>query len=161
MENTEDSLTEAPVINLVPAAMGKRFVNYFIDIIVFSVFLSILLVMLAPVSPLAHRLSTLKPETVNLMDQFLLSFIYGLYISVTETVLKGKTIGKYITATRVVDENGLPVSSQAAFARGLIRIIPFEQLSAITFDFSAPRPWHDRWSRTFVVDENKSILPKS
>ena len=156
MENNEQHLPEEPVIQLVPANPVKRFANYLVDVIIFSVLLTFLLVIAAPVYPLMNKIMQKQP--IDLGDQFLISFLYGLYMSVMEAVLKGKTLGKYITNTRAVNQDGWPVSSKTAFVRGLLRIIPFEQLSAISIP---SRPWHDRWSGSFVVDERKSVLPKS
>ena len=138
--------------------MLKRLANYLVDVIVFSIIFSFLLIFLAPVYPLAGKL--MKGEPIDLQDQLMVSFFYGLYMSVLEAILKGKSIGKFFTGTRTVAETGLPLSSQAAFIRGLIRIIPFEQLSAISLSFGPSYPWHDRWSKTFVIDVNKSDLPK-
>lgn len=160
MENTEQHLLEEPVVELVPASILKRLANYLIDVIIFSFIISFFLVFLAPVYPLANKLMAKQP--ISFLDQLMVSFIYGLYMSVSEALLKGKTIGKYITGTRAVDdETGQPINGQAAFIRGLIRIIPFEQISALSLNFTPPFPWHDRWSKSRVVDENKSKLPKA
>ena len=156
MENTDQQIPEEPVIQLVPANLGKRLINYLIDVIIFSFLVSFLLVLVAPAYPLASKLMNKQP--IGLMDQLMVIFLYGLYMSVMEAVLKGKTIGKYITRTRAVSKNGLSINAQTAFVRGLIRLIPFEQLSAISFP---PYPWHDRWSKSIVVDETKSLIPKT
>ena len=160
MENID---LQIPEIKLIPASVGKRFANYLIDVIVFSFLLYFLLVLLAPVYPLANKLITQQP--VSLVEQLMVSFTYGLYMSVMEALLKGKTIGKLITGTRAVSETGFPVTAQTAFLRGLIRIIPFEQISAISLSFEPlsllpPYPWHDRWSTSIVIDEAKSLVPK-
>jgi uncharacterized RDD family membrane protein YckC len=155
LENNEPHILEEPVINLVPANHLKRLANYLIDVIIFSILLSFLVAFADPVYPLMHKIMAKQP--ISLMDQLMISFVYGLYMSCMEAILKGKTIGKYITGTRAVTENGLPINAQTAFMRGLIRIIPFEQFSAISFP---PRLWHDRWSNSFVVDEAKSTLSK-
>ena len=165
MENTEQHILEEPATRLVPANLLKRFINYFIDIITFSFVLTVLLVTLAPVFPWAQTLVynlTKKPEAIGLINQLSVSLIYGLYMSAMETILKGKTIGKYITGTRAVTENGSPTDPQTAFTRGLIRMIPFEQLSILVTVLlsTPPRAWHDVWSGSIVVDESKSILPK-
>lgn len=158
MENTEQHLLSEPEVELVPASLLKRLANYLVDIVIFSFFVSFLIIFAKPVYPLADKLMAKQP--IGFMDQLLVSFVYGLYMSVSEALLKGKSIGKFLTGTRAVDEAGYPVNSQTAFIRGLVRIIPFEQISAITLNFSAPFPWHDRWSRSLVVDEAKSVLPK-
>jgi uncharacterized RDD family membrane protein YckC len=149
-------MEEKPLIQLVPASIGKRFINYMVDIILFSFLLVFILVAAAPVYPLMNKIMAQQP--LDLTERFVIWFMYGLYMSVLESVLKGKSVGKYITGTRAVNINGHPVSRETAFARGLIRIVPFEQISALTFDFSAPLMWHDRWSKSIVVDEAKSRL---
>jgi len=83
--------------------------------------------------------------------------LYGLFTGLTEAVFKGKTLGKLITGTRVVNPNGTTISVRTALIRGLIRIIPFEPFSA--FGGSWPRPWHDKWPDTYVVVEKTSVLP--
>ncbi len=164
MENTEHNLLEEPAVILVPASVAKRLLNYFIDVFIFSFLVSFLLMAVAPVYPLMNKIMQKQP--LDLSDQFAIWFVYGLFMSIMESLLKGKSIGKYITGTRAVDENGLPVSSQTAFLRGLIRFIPFEQISAINIGFNPfgllpPNPWHDRWSKSIVIDEGKSLLPKN
>ena len=114
MENNEQQLPGEPVIQLVPANPGKRFANYMIDFIFFSFPASFLLMIAAKSHPWAYNLMynlTNKPEAVTLMDQFMIWFVYGLYISFMEAVLKGKTIGKYLTRTRAVNHNGQPIGS--------------------------------------------------
>ncbi|MEO5682717.1 MAG: RDD family protein [Chitinophagaceae bacterium] len=157
MENTEQNLLEEPGVKLVPAAMAKRLCNYLIDFFIFCFLLAILLIVINPVYPLMQKMLAKQP--VDFTEQLMINFLYGLYMAVMETVLKGKTLGKYITGTRAVSQEGLPVDAQTAFKRGLIRIIPFpfEQLSMLLFP---PYPWHDKWTNSFVVDESKSILPK-
>ena len=159
LENTDLQTPGEPLIKLVPASIGKRLANYLIDIILFSFFISFLLIIAAPVYPLADKLMAKQP--IGLSDQLMVSFVYGLYMSVMEAILKGKSIGKYITGTRAVTEKGLPISAQTAFVRGLVRIIPFEQLSAISLSLTTSYPWHDRWSGSVVVDEASSALPKT
>ncbi|MEP7280066.1 MAG: RDD family protein [Bacteroidota bacterium] len=156
MENNEQHLLEDPLLKLVPASLGKRLANYLIDVIIFSFLLSFILVVASPVYPLMQKIMAKQP--IDFMDQLMISFLYGLFMSVQEAVLRGKTIAKYITGTRAVDTNGLPVNSQTAFLRGLIRIVPFEQFTALT---TPGRPWHDRWSKTMVLDESKSVFQKN
>ncbi len=150
-EFSQSSFSESPLSAPVPAGIGQRLANYLVDVIIFSVILTFLLVLAAPVYPLMQKIMAKEPFSI--MDQLMVSFLYGLYMSVMETVLKGKTLGKYLTGTRAIQADGHRLNAQSAFKRGLIRIIPFEQFSAISFP---PRPWHDRWSNTMVIDERKT-----
>ena len=165
MENTYLRVIEAPVVKLVRASYGKRFANYAIDFLLFCIIVSFLLILVAPVYPLANKIMLKQP--IGFAEQLLISFLYGLYMSVMEALLKGKSVGKFITGNRAVSESCLPLSAQTAFVRGLIRVIPFpfEQASAFSFSFEPfalrpPYPWHDRWSQSIVIDESASLLPK-
>lgn len=155
MENNQPPQFEEPDIILVPANHLKRLANYIIDVTIFSIIFSFFIAFVNPGNAFMHKVLMQQPFTF--MDEFPIIFSYGLYMSVMEALLKGKTIGKYITGTRAVTEDGHAIKSQTAFSRGIIRIIPFEQLSAISMPC---RLWHDRWSNSFVVDEAKSVLPK-
>ncbi|MBS1605368.1 MAG: RDD family protein [Bacteroidetes bacterium] len=127
-------------VHLVPANSGRRFLNRLIDLTVFIGILA-LLVYLAP------------GFAAILVVPFGAGITYALYIGLMETALKGKTIGKYITGTRAVQESGAPINAGNAFGRAFSQIVPFEPFSA----FGSPcNPWHDRWTHTTVVDEKQS-----
>jgi uncharacterized RDD family membrane protein YckC len=84
--------------------------------------------------------------------------IVGLIILTTyyiffETVYKGKTPGKWIMRTRVVELDGSSPSLDTISKRSLIRVIPFEGFSYLG---NNPSGWHDRWSGTLVIDETLS-----
>ena len=77
------------------------------------------------------------------------TFHVFLYYFLSEYFLKGRTFGKMITGTRVVDVNGLPPSSWEYLLRTICRIIPLEAVSFLFND-----GWHDKWSETKVVNWN-------
>ena len=66
--------------------------------------------------------------------------------------LTQRTIGKLITRTKVVMENGEKPSSEAIIIRSLCRMIPFD---AFSFLGDPSRGWHDTISKTYVVDVQK------
>ena len=59
----------------------------------------------------------------------------------------GRTIGKYISKTMVVDKNGNNPNKISILKRTLARIIPFEGISF----FGNERGWHDSLSKTYVI----------
>ena len=63
-------------------------------------------------------------------------------------VSTGRTLGKLITRTRVVDEEGNKPSWSKILGRTLTRIVPFE---AFTFLGKDGRGLHDRWPKTYVI----------
>lgn len=138
--------------NPVIASVGKRFLNYLIDLIIFYFLIAFIIVILfinnrVEYSNYVYENSS-SIQLVTLLTELIL-FI-ALY-SLCEIIFKGRTIGKFITGTAVVNEDGTPISPKTAFLRSLYRIVPFEPFSAF-----GGRPWHDKWTHTFVVDVRKT-----
>jgi len=132
-----------------PATVGQRFMNYLIDVFIFY----LVLFVLGAVAGLFLGDAFAEGETLfgmPLLLQYLVIYILlvGLY-TFLETATNGRTIGKMVTKTRAIREDGSNVNFNDALKRSLIRCIPFEQLSAFN-----GRPWHDRWSNTKVIREN-------
>lgn len=63
----------------------------------------------------------------------------------------GVTVGKLITGTRVVDEQGRPPSWGQAIGRTFARLIPFEPFSLLFSEDKRIAGWHDRLPKTLVV----------
>lgn len=79
--------------------------------------------------------------------QILFVAICIFYYSFSEGIF-GRSLGKFITGTIVVDENGQKPSFGTIFKRTLCRLIPFDALS-----FLGSRGWHDSISDTYVVNK--------
>ncbi|PKP36162.1 MAG: RDD family protein [Bacteroidetes bacterium HGW-Bacteroidetes-15] len=131
------------------ASTGKRFANYLIDFIFFMIFCFISGVILGIV------LVFVSPESLSIFDEenklveYLLAFILAMIYYTTFEALTGRTIGKYITKTKVVNQNGDKPDFGTILIRSLCRFIPFDALS---FLGSENTGWHDRFSKTFVVE---------
>lgn len=82
------------------------------------------------------------------------TFILNVLIAVTYYTLleayAGKTLGKLLTGTRVLSEDGEKPSLSQCIGRSFTRFIPIE---AFSFFGEEPRGWHDRWTNTVVVKE--------
>ena len=138
------------------ASKGNRFVNYIVDVIWFvALFLGFVIVVSYLFYTFSDDVSAVddfiyKLENVNpFLDRLITSIIIALFYFTTETVLKGRTIAKYVTKTKVVLEDGSKPNAIDYLKRSFSRIIPFEALS-----FLGPegRGWHDTISNTYVVD---------
>ena len=139
---------------LVIADNWKRFGNYLIDASVFYILIfsaSFLFFFNDPGDSLDYDEYFVGP----IMDNIISMILFACYYLLVEVSLGGKTIGKYITGTRVVDLNGDAPDIEQYVKRSFSRIVPFEALS---FFGSTPGGWHDRWSDTLVIDERKSSL---
>lgn len=132
---------------MVPASKGKRFTNYIIDQFINSVLI---------LGLYAVQSTDFLLEANNSWWDTLINYaIFVSYYVLFEGVNDGKTPGKYLTKTRVVSVNGDELSNNAVMLRSFSRIVPFDALS---FLGSPPDGWHDRWSDTMVIDEEKSTF---
>jgi uncharacterized RDD family membrane protein YckC len=139
MEVQEDLLTDIETeINQETVSVGIRFANYVIDLLIFYILSVITGVVLA--SFIANAGTPLT---------YLISYIlYVSYFTFIEGATNGRSVGKLITRSKAVKENGTPITWNDALMRSLSRIVPFEPFSAF-----GGQPWHDRWSHTKVVKQ--------
>jgi uncharacterized RDD family membrane protein YckC len=73
-----------------------------------------------------------------------------IYYSIFEGLF-GRTLGKIITGSVVINEYGLKPSFRTILKRTLCRLIPFDALSFLGV---SGRMWHDSLSDTYVVEKN-------
>lgn len=132
------------------AGTSKRFVNYIID----SIAISILYLLILSVVGIIFIKT--NPEILNFLlndSQYLnyLLFIFVMlgYYFIFES-FTGRTIGKYITKTTVVDKEGRKPVVKMVFIRTICRLIPFELLSYL----GEGKPgWHDTLSGTTTINK--------
>jgi len=137
--------------NPVLAGTGQRFLNYLVDIIIYYVLLFCFGFFLA----LSGKTDFIAEDSTAAIYLFAFASYVG-YFFLCELVFKGRTIGKLLTGTKVVNEDGSNPTVRTYFLRSLSRIVPFEPFS--TFGH---RPWHDRWTNTYVIDVKKTSLSVS
>lgn len=140
-------------IQLVPATTGQRFLNYLIDNLLLQYGLSLLTGM-----AVGTLLAVLSPDYMFELSQSddtwaLLPFAYCVvivnyvvYYTICEKAFKGYTLGKLITGTRAIREDGNELTFKNALLRSLSRLVPFEVFSAF-----GGYPWHDSWTKTRVI----------
>ncbi|GGB19600.1 RDD family protein [Puia dinghuensis] len=162
MENTYIPPDENPNIlddvdyDLVQANGGKRFGNWIVDRIVLWGIWRIFNVTIGPIF-LARVYSVDDNSFTIFMKAFLIALVPDLLLmALIEFAGRGKTIGKFLTGTRAVNEDGTQITFKTALLRSLVRVVPFEPFSALG---NPSYPWHDRWTKTYVIDERLSRLP--
>lgn len=133
-----------PVTDAMVASGGKRLLNYIIDYIAMYVLLFILGFIGGSLSLVSN-----SPEEANMILGFVFLLFFPAYYVLMEHYT-GKTIGKYLTKTRVVDMDGNKPTLGKATLRTLCRIIPFE---AFSFLGSPCVGWHDSITKTRVIDD--------
>ncbi len=128
---------------IVPAERWRRFVNLIVD---YFGFFAVGIVIGAILGATGGMDAVNKLQNPGM--QYLLGFVIMLIYYVPLEALFGRTLGKLVTGTKVVDENGNPPTWGKAFGRTLCRFIPFE---AFSFFKSDARGWHDSIPKTYVV----------
>ena len=115
------------------ASKGKRFLNNIIDTCI-PLFLCLAIT----------ANSYISEDELQILFAVILILYYVLFELIT-----GRTIGKYITGTKVITANGSKPTIFNILIRTLCRFIPFEALT-----FLGPRTigLHDIFSNTLVVD---------
>ena len=86
---------------------------------------------------------------------FFLQYLMGaviaiVYYGLSETLMGGRTLGKFFSGTIVVTEDGSIPDSDVILKRSLCRVIPLEIL---TFLGTPCRGWHDSIPDVYVVDK--------
>lgn len=128
------------------ASPEKRILNFLIDLSVSSL---IAYLLFESLHWLLHPLNIGNSHKGTSAFVLFAIIIYITYAYLMEHYTGGKTIGKYITATSVVNLHCKRADAQTLLLRSLIRIIPFEPFSFLT---AIDQGWHDKWTGTRVVE---------
>ncbi|MFI5131510.1 MAG: RDD family protein [Chitinophagales bacterium] len=134
------------------AATGQRFVNWLVDNLVMRFALSYVTgtfvgIMIGKFFPdYADRIS----YSQDTWDLLLLGYAVGifnylLYYTICEKAFKGYTLGKLISGTRAIRDDGKELTFKDALLRSLSRLVPLEAFSGFS------KPWHDSWTNTQVI----------
>jgi uncharacterized RDD family membrane protein YckC len=139
-------------IYLERVSVGIRFLNFFIDTLVYYaiVIIGLGLIFMGGSEDLDDNVLA-REDAGSVLIQYLISF--GSYIgmfTILEGATKGRTLGKLVTGTRALRKDGSFITWKDAFMRSLCRMVPFEVFSA--FDGN---PWHDKWTDTIVIKEKR------
>jgi len=141
---------------LIQANGGRRFLNWVIDrVAIYLVWRYLLFKVNVAILTQIYVYSESRAVLYIFAYLFYVTF-FVLVESSLETLAHGKTVGKWVTGTRAVNQDGTPINGRTAFLRGLSRLVPLEAFSALG---SPSFPWHDRWTNTYVIDERQSSLP--
>jgi uncharacterized RDD family membrane protein YckC len=151
------SILEDAEYQLVQASSGKRLANLIIDRLLFVAFLFGFAFVLELMNANFFIYFDSTDIGIRILDQIFTTVFFAVFVFLFEVITKGKTIGKFITGTRAVKQNGNTITPKDALMRALSRMVPFEAFSALG---SPCYPWHDKWTDTHVIDEKLSHYQK-
>lgn len=149
----EHLFTQEDVFRYEDASTGQRFLNFLID----NLFMNYGLGYVTG-SLVGYALGTFFPEfaielfgnasqgELLLFGVILAYFNYIVYYTFCEKLFRGYTLGKLITGTRALRNDGQELTFRDTILRTLSRMVPFEAFSG----FSG-YPWHDQWTKTMVI----------
>lgn len=121
-----------------------RFINFLIDFIVWLVLASL-------ISFIIELFVPVTAENQGVLTLFIYILFFGSFIayySIMEIKFQ-KTVGKFITKTKVVTMNGEKPENGEIITRTFCRLIPFDRLSFLVFKNGI----HDFLSKTKVVKD--------
>ncbi len=134
------------------ASQGQRFANWLIDNLFINYAVAfgtgfLIALLLNELFPGFLQNAFLEKGIVYYLFVYAISiFDYLVYYTLCEKLFKGYTLGKLVTGTRAIQQNGQELTVGKAFLRSLIRCVPFEIFSGFN-----TLTWHDSWTNTMVV----------
>ncbi|MFT3826461.1 MAG: RDD family protein [Chitinophagaceae bacterium] len=123
------------------ASSTQRLVNYIVDNLTFSIFLSVIYHILVMAD-----MQILFRDDMRVILYLVNIILYVTYICLSEKLGNGRSLGKLVTQTIAIQEKGIPLRWSDALRRSICRVIPFEPFSALGSSL-----WHDKWTHTRVV----------
>jgi uncharacterized RDD family membrane protein YckC len=149
----ETSVKKVKITPQMYASKGKRFANFIIDYIGQLIIGGAIGIAMAIISAITGDYEYVAwIDTMGTLGEYALGIvILIIYYMVFETIT-GRTLGKYITNTKVLTEDGQKPEADKILYRTLSRMIPFE---AFSFLGDEGRGWHDSLAKTVVVDVKK------
>lgn len=135
--------------DILPASTLKRFLNFALDGLLFSlVAMSVLLIL--------RNFGQINESSKLLIFFVVRSGIYvGLYF-IFEMIFQ-KTPAKFLTKTIVISHDGSKPTPLQILIRSCYRVMPLEQISVLfSGEIGKNFWWHDSWSKTIVVNDNNS-----
>jgi uncharacterized RDD family membrane protein YckC len=149
----ETSVKKVKITPQMYASKSKRFVNFIIDYIGQLIIGGAIGITMAIISEITGDYEYVAwIDTMGTLGEYALGIVILIvYYMVFETIT-GRTLGKYITNTKVLTEDGQKPEADKILYRTLSRMIPFE---AFSFLGDEGRGWHDSLAKTVVVDIKK------
>ena len=139
-----------------PVPKFTRFINYMVDQVAIGVIINALKFGIAYIKLGQKYHDHIYYKAIDLENIDMEVLRQSLYVSLAVTFFyylifegstRGRTLGKIMTDTSAITQDGTPFTFTHALTRTLCRFIPLEILSALI----SYLPWHDSITKTAVV----------
>ena len=149
----ETSIKKVKITPQMYASKGKRFANFIIDYIGQLIIGGAIGIAMAIISEITGDYEYVAwIDTMGTLGEYALGIVILIVYYMLFETITGRTLGKYITNTKVLTEDGQKPEADKILYRTLSRMIPFE---AFSFLGGEGRGWHDSIAKTVVVDVKK------
>ena len=155
-DDQQDLLTDESyeTNHFVYGTQGQRFLNWLVDNLLMRFGLSYLsglgisfIIGIAAPEFFENNAYDTGMSGYLVLITFLVGYLnYIVYYTVCEKLFKGYTLGKLITGTRAIRQDGGELTFKNALLRSLSRCVPFEVFSGFN-----TLTWHDSWTDTMVI----------
>jgi uncharacterized RDD family membrane protein YckC len=135
------------------ASKSKRFVNFIFDYIgqlIIGAAIGVIMAILSEITGDYEYVAWI--DTMGTLGEYAMGIAILIFYYLIFETITGRTLGKYITNTKILTEDGQKPEADKILYRTLSRMIPFEAFSFLGVE---GRGWHDTISKTVVVDLNK------
>ncbi len=138
------------------ASHGQRLANYVVDMVMLLVLMFFVLVFISAIAISNNNKEFMDKLPTNTVAIYTITIGVTLFYYNIFEIFSARTIGKLITQTIVVDENGNIPNHESILIRSLCRFIPFIWLPFVISFFMGTKAkgWHDSISKTYVVNRN-------
>ena len=141
------------ITNDMLASRNKRFGNYIIDFIIKFIISSSIVLVLGIVAEYTGEYSFVEwIDNMGTIGEYAFAYLILILYYLFFESITSRTIGKYITNTKVFMRDGSKPEADKILKRTLCRLIPFNEFSFLGND---GKGWHDNLSDTVVVDLKK------
>lgn len=132
------------------ASNKQRLANYVIDYIIQILLGGLIGTVIGLTAYFGENIFLQSIRDMTKIQEFIFGCVIALiYYNLTEIFL-ARTVGKFITKTIVVMEDGSKPGYKTILIRTICRLIPF---NALSFLGTPCRGWHDSLSNTYVVQK--------
>jgi len=135
---------------LVEATRWQRFFNLVVDLCVMLLVYIPMMQYLARIEDFRNFLAPLEGVGEGRLTLYLLLILARTIYYMFFEAFFNATPAKFLSETRVTDESGNPPKVKNVAGRTFARFVPFEALS-----FFGAHGWHDKWSDTYVLQEQR------
>lgn len=140
--NLQRKLADKKTFETNTVSVWKRAIHFIVDTLAFII-MGLLLAMIIGIF-----FDAALPSDLGFLGYLYMFMVYFIYYTFMESKYQ-KTIGKFITKTKVVTLNGSRPTSADITRRTLLRLTPFDRIS---FLFT-PNGFHDKLSDTRVIND--------